>query len=69
MYDFNIPTFGRGVVFDVEQKVRTEQFRMFTEALTKNRLKSYVPHFNKEAEVGEGSQGRPDSGDGPPAFK
>ncbi|PNW86578.1 hypothetical protein CHLRE_02g092350v5 [Chlamydomonas reinhardtii] len=50
VYDFNIPTFGRGVVFDVEQKVRTEQFRMFTEALTKNRLKSYVPHFNKEAE-------------------
>jgi sterol 14-demethylase len=51
VYDFNVPTFGRGVVFDVDQKVRTEQFRMFTEALTKNRLKAYVPQFNKEAEV------------------
>ncbi|GLI64117.1 hypothetical protein VaNZ11_007292 [Volvox africanus] len=50
VYDFNVPTFGPGVVFDVEQKVRTEQFRMFTEALTKNRLKAYVPQFNKEAE-------------------
>ncbi|KXZ44315.1 hypothetical protein GPECTOR_69g408 [Gonium pectorale] len=50
VYDFNVPTFGKGVVFDVDQKIRTEQFRMFTEALTKNRLKSYVPHFNKEAE-------------------
>ncbi|GFR40145.1 hypothetical protein Agub_g701 [Astrephomene gubernaculifera] len=50
VYDFNVPTFGKGVVFDVEQKVRTEQFRMFTEALTKNRLKAYVPQFTREAE-------------------
>ena len=51
VYDFNVPTFGPGVVYDVDQKVRTEQFRMFTEALTKNRLKAYIPQFNKEAEV------------------
>jgi sterol 14-demethylase len=51
VYDFNVPTFGRGVVYDVDQKIRTEQFRMFTEALTKNRLKSYVAQFNMEAEV------------------
>ncbi|KAG2500972.1 hypothetical protein HYH03_000794 [Edaphochlamys debaryana] len=50
VYDFNVPTFGKGVVFDVDQKIRTEQFRMFTEALTKNRLKAYVPAFNREAE-------------------
>ncbi len=51
MYDFNVPTFGRGVVFDVEQRIRTEQFRMFTDALKKERLKSYVPQFVQEAEV------------------
>ncbi|PNH01769.1 Obtusifoliol 14-alpha demethylase [Tetrabaena socialis] len=50
VYNFNIPTFGPGVVYDVDQKVRTEQFRMFTEALTKNRLMAYVPQFVKEAE-------------------
>jgi hypothetical protein len=52
VYNFNVPTFGPGVVYDVEQKVRTEQFRFFTEALKKDRLKKYVPQFVKEAEVG-----------------
>jgi len=32
VYNFNVPTFGPGVVYDVDQKVRTEQFRFFTEA-------------------------------------
>jgi len=45
-----VPTFGKGVVFDVDQKVRTEQFRFFTEALRKERLKGYVPQFVMEAE-------------------
>ncbi|KIY94226.1 cytochrome P450, family 51 (sterol14-demethylase) [Monoraphidium neglectum] len=47
VYNFNVPTFGRGVVYDV----RTEQFRFFTEALKKDRLKKYVPQFAAEAEV------------------
>ena len=51
VYNFNVPTFGPGVVFDVDQKVRTEQFRFFTEALKKDRLKKYVPMFVMEAEV------------------
>lgn len=51
MYNFNVPTFGKGVVYDVDQKVRTEQFRFFTEALKKDRLKKYVPMFAAEAEV------------------
>lgn len=46
-----MPTFGRGVVYDVDQKTRTEQFRWFTEALKKDRLKKYVPMFVMEAEV------------------
>jgi len=52
VYSFNVPTFGPGVVYDVDQKVRTEQFRWFTEALKKERLKAYVPQFVMEAEVG-----------------
>jgi sterol 14-demethylase len=51
VYNFNVPTFGKGVVYDVDQKVRTEQFRFFTEALKKDRLKKYVPMFAAEAEV------------------
>lgn len=51
-----MPTFGKGVVYDVDLKVRTEQFRFFTEALKKDRLKKYVPMFAAEAEV-RGEQG------------
>mmetsp|Transcript_6366 Transcript_6366/g.14126 ORF Transcript_6366/g.14126 Transcript_6366/m.14126 type:complete len:494 (+) Transcript_6366:74-1555(+) len=50
VYNFNVPTFGPGVVYDVDQKVRTEQFRFFTEALKKERMKNYVPQFVMEAE-------------------
>lgn len=46
-----MPTFGKGVVYDVDQKTRTEQFRFFTEALKKDRLAKYVPQFVAEAEV------------------
>jgi sterol 14-demethylase len=52
-YAFNGPTFGPGVVYDVDQKTRTEQFRWFTEALKKDRMKKYVPQFVMEAEVSE----------------
>ncbi|EFJ17955.1 hypothetical protein SELMODRAFT_38612, partial [Selaginella moellendorffii] len=30
VYQFNVPTFGPGVVFDVDYSVRMEQFRFFT---------------------------------------
>lgn len=52
VYGYSVPTFGNGVVYDVDQKVRTEQFRWFTEALKKDRLKKYIPMFLMEAEVG-----------------
>ena len=51
MYQFNVPTFGPGVVFDVDYSVRMEQYRFFTEALTVKRLKSYVEMMVEEAEV------------------
>lgn len=51
MYAFNTPTFGPGVVYDVDTKIRTEQFRWFVDALKKESLKKYVPMFVMEAEV------------------
>ncbi|XBH55264.1 hypothetical protein VPH35_077386 [Triticum aestivum] len=50
VYRFNVPTFGPGVVFDVDYQVRQEQFRFFTEALRANKLRSYVDQMVAEAE-------------------
>ncbi|KAL0924121.1 hypothetical protein M5K25_004930 [Dendrobium thyrsiflorum] len=50
VYQFNVPTFGPGVVFDVDYSVRQEQFRFFTEALRVNKLRSYVDQMVLEAE-------------------
>nr|QQD79793.1 sterol 14 alpha-demethylase [Prototheca wickerhamii] len=51
VYNFNVPTFGPGVVFDVDQRVRTEQFRFVADALRTSKLKTYVPAFRQEAEA------------------
>jgi sterol 14-demethylase len=51
VYQFNVPTFGPGVVFDVDYSVRMEQFRFFTESLRVASLKGYVAHMVLEAEV------------------
>jgi len=51
VYRFNVPTFGPGVVFDVDYSVRQEQFRFFTEALRATKLRSYVDQMVAEAEV------------------
>ncbi|XVE55940.1 hypothetical protein DITRI_Ditri03aG0197600 [Diplodiscus trichospermus] len=50
VYQFNVPTFGPGVVFDVDYSIRQEQFRFFTEALRVNKLKAYVDQMVTEAE-------------------
>ncbi|NP_001340327.1 cytochrome P450-like protein isoform X1 [Zea mays] len=50
VYRFNVPTFGPGVVFDVDYSIRQEQFRFFTEALRANKLRSYVDQMVVEAE-------------------
>ena len=52
VYEFSIPTFGKGVVYDIDHKIRAEHFRFFGEALKTSKLKEYVPHFVKETEVG-----------------
>ena len=51
VYKFNVPTFGPGVVYDVDVSIRTEQIRFFAESLKTQKLKSYVPLFVMEAEV------------------
>lgn len=50
VYDFNVPTFGPGVVYDVDNKTRAEQFRFFSDALKANKIKQYVALMVKEAE-------------------
>lgn len=51
VYRFNVPTFGPGVVYDVDYSVRHEQFMFFMEALRVNKLKGHVHLMVKEAEV------------------
>ena len=51
VYQFNVPTFGPGVVFDVDAKVRAEQFKFFAEALKISNMRGYIPQFVMEAEV------------------
>ena len=51
VYDFNVPTFGKGVVYDVDVKVRAEQFRIVGEALRSAKLKEYVPQFVEESKA------------------
>ncbi|RVW29240.1 Sterol 14-demethylase [Vitis vinifera] len=56
VYQFNVPTFGPGVVFDVDYSVRQEQFRFFTESLRVTKLKGYVDqmdYFSKWEDSGE----------------
>ena len=50
VYDFAVPTFGPGVVYDVDVKIRSEQFRIVADSLRSAKLKSYVPQFKMEAE-------------------
>jgi sterol 14-demethylase len=50
VYNFNVPTFGKGVVYDVDQRVRSEQFRFVADALRTAKLRTYVPAFKQEAE-------------------
>ena len=47
VYDFNVPTFGKGVVYDVDQRVRSEQFRFVADALRTAKLRTYVPAFKQ----------------------
>ncbi|KAF7124177.1 hypothetical protein RHSIM_Rhsim12G0016600 [Rhododendron simsii] len=50
VYRFNVPTFGPGMVYDVDYSVRQEQFRFFTESLRVSKLKGYVDQVLMEAQ-------------------
>jgi len=51
VYEFNVPTFGKGVVFDVDHRLRREQFKFFAEALRPAKMRSYVSQMVTEAEA------------------
>jgi len=51
VYEFNVPTFGKGVVFDVDHQTRAEQFRFFADSLKSERLRTYVGMMVKEADM------------------
>lgn len=57
VYEFNVPTFGKGVVFDVDIKTRQEQFRMLKDNLRSNMLKGYVSMMVDEANAFFGKWG------------
>lgn len=50
VYEFNVPTFGKGVVFDVEASVRNEQFRFFADSLKTTKMRTYVQMMVQEAD-------------------
>eukprot|EP00245_Coleochaete_scutata_P016143 TRINITY_DN743_c0_g1_i1.p1 TRINITY_DN743_c0_g1~~TRINITY_DN743_c0_g1_i1.p1 ORF type:complete len:518 (+),score=106.77 TRINITY_DN743_c0_g1_i1:134-1687(+) len=51
VYQYSVPTFGKGVVFDVDYSVRLEQFKFFADALKVNKMRSYVDMMVQEAEA------------------
>eukprot|EP00898_Chlorokybus_atmophyticus_P001267 jgi/Chlat1/2140/Chrsp17S02727 len=51
VYGYSVPTFGPGVVFDVDHVVRGEQIRFFSDALRTGRLYSYVGMMVTEAQA------------------
>ena len=63
VYQFNVPTFGKGVVFDVGHVERAEQFRFFSEALKTARLQTYVQLMVQEAEAFFAERLKGDSGE------
>ncbi|CAI5465414.1 unnamed protein product [Closterium sp. Yama58-4] len=50
VYKYNVPTFGPGVVFDVDYPIRMEQFRFFADSLKPTRLRTYVDMMVEEAQ-------------------
>lgn len=50
-YEFNVPTFGKGVVYDVPTKQRDEQFRMLKDGLRTSMMETYVSQMVEEAEL------------------
>ncbi|CAG9462094.1 unnamed protein product [Pedinophyceae sp. YPF-701] len=50
VYGFSVPVFGKDVVYDVDHTVRAEHFKLFTEALKTDKLRSYVTMMVEEAE-------------------
>ena len=50
VYEFNVPVFGPGVVYDVDMETRVQQFQFFAESLKPAKMKTYVGMMVREAE-------------------
>lgn len=48
VYEFMTPVFGKGIVYDAEQKKRAVQYQTMAQGLRANRLKVYVEKIEKE---------------------
>jgi sterol 14-demethylase len=48
VYGFMTPVFGKGVVYDAENKKRTQQMQSMAQSLKSGRLKAYVPKIEAE---------------------
>jgi len=50
-YEFTVPTFGEGIIYDADLEKRTEQIKLVTNSLHTQALTSYVPMMKEEAEL------------------
>ena len=50
-YEFTVPTFGEGIIYDCDVDKRTEQIKLVTNSLHTTALSQYVPMMNEEAEL------------------
>ena len=50
-FDFTIPMFGKGVLYDTDAATRAEQIRFFIDALKSSKLRTHVDPMVQEVEV------------------
>ena len=50
-YKFSVSIFGKGVVYDVDPAVRTQQIKFMSGSLRADAIRSYVPDMQMEAEA------------------
>lgn len=53
LYEFNVPLFGKGVGFDIDNATRTEHLRFFIDAIKTSKLRNHVNSMVQEVEVSQ----------------
>jgi sterol 14-demethylase len=51
LYDFTVPIFGQGVLYDVDLATRSKQIRFCTDAMQPMKLKNHVDSLVREVQV------------------